>query len=77
MAKNLTCCSCGKLIVNDWWIRINKLIYCELCKNDLDIFMKNNKERLLKVKLNSFDNYKTFNRWLLNKSLPQLRKLIK
>lgn len=77
MAKNLTCCSCGKSIINDWWIRINKLIYCKLCKNDLDIFMKNNKDRLLKVKLNSFDNYKTYNRWLLDKSLPQLRKLIK
>lgn len=76
--KSLACCNCKKAILNTWWIRINKHIYCQPCRDEYQTFLSKKNLVLTRRWQNSKSSYyKTFNRWLLDKSLPQLRKLIK
>ena len=74
----LKCCNCPKVIHNEWWIMVNRHIYCKPCRDEYQTFLSKKNLVLTRRWQNSKSSYyETYNRWLLDKSLPQLRKLIK
>ena len=76
--NTLTCCNCKHNIFNEWWIMLNRHIYCKDCRDEYQIFLDKKNLVLTKRWQNSKNSYyETYNRWLLDKPLPLLRKLVK
>jgi len=57
---------------------LNRHIYCKDCRDEYQIFLDKKNLVLTKRWQNSKNSYyETYNRWLLDKPLPLLRKLVK